>query len=483
LQSHIRLNVREVYPISTSDIFDFPKGFLWGAATSHFQIEGHPIEFGKRLSDWSEWTALEGKIADQTIPDSACEFFKRHSTDIAICKQLNLNAFRLSLNWPILCPEAPAKGQSITLDPEGVEYYRKILSDIKNEGIKTFVTLFHFTLPTWLAQQGGWSFPASVEAFALFADLAARAFGDLVDFWITLNEPLAYAYQGYVVGVWPPGKKHDYLGAFKTVRHMLEAHAKAYAALRASDSNAQVGFAMHWRPFVGKQRWNPLDNMVAYYRNQVFNQLFPMAAQTGELRFPFPIDSQPEVQRLSGPIPGLKETMDFIGLNYYTRELSKFVFSWPVDIFGAKDMEAELDTNCLGWEVYPDGLYQALTSDLVPFAKNADGSKRPIYITENGFPTQFESTLHEGDWSLADDLRVNYLKMHLLAVHRAIKDGANVKGYLYWSLLDNFEWADGLAPRFGLVRVSYPTQERTLRRSGVLYAEIAKRNGLDWAAT
>jgi len=470
--------VLEAATITESDFCQFPTGFLWGAATSHFQIEGHPNEVGKRLSDWSAWAITDGKIADRSNADSACEFFVRHATDREICKGLNLNAFRMSLNWPVLCPEEPEAGKSYTLDREAVEYYRTLLSGFKKDGFKTFVTLFHFTLPSWLAHKGGWANPASVDAFALFTELAAKEFGDLVDFWTTINEPLAYAYQGYVAAVWPPGHVGDYLGAFKTVRYMLEAHAKAYEILRAYNRDAQIGFAMHWRPFMPKRKWSPLDNMVSFYRNAVFNEMFPLAVQTGELKFPYPINTNPEVQKLSGHIPKLKGTMDYIGLNYYTRELSEFRFAWPVDIFGVISDEPELATNCLGWETYPDGLFHTLTVDMAPFKYNTDGSVRPIYITENGFPMAFEAAMHEGDWSIDDELRINYLTTHLRAVYRAIKGGVPVKGYLYWSLLDNFEWAEGLLPRFGLVRIAYPSQERTLRKSALVYADIALLNGL-----
>jgi beta-glucosidase len=421
---------------------------------------------------------LDGKIADRSNADQACEFFHRHVQDRDICRHLNLNAFRLSLNWPVLCPDAPVKGEAYRLDPEAVDYYRRLLTSFKEVGIKTFVTLFHFTLPNWIAQKGGWADPGTVEDFAIFAELAVKEFGDLVDFWTTVNEPLAYAYQSYVAAVWPPGHRNDYLSAFKAVRYMLEGHARAYEVLRANRPQGQIGFAMHWRPFMAKRPWSPLDNLVSYYRHSVFNEMFPMAVKTGELKFPYPISSNLEVQRLMGPIAKLKGTMDYIGLNYYTRELSEFRFVWPIDIFGVISNEPELETNCLGWETYPDGLYHTLKNDLMPYKYKEDGSECPIYITENGFPMAFESGLHEGDWSMVDDLRVSYLNSHLLAIHRAIKDGAAVKGYLYWSLLDNFEWAEGLSPRFGLVRVAYPTQERSLRKSALVYADIARLNGL-----
>ncbi|MFN8554720.1 MAG: family 1 glycosylhydrolase [Candidatus Obscuribacterales bacterium] len=456
----------------------FPDGFLWGAATSHFQIEGHPHEMSNRSSDWSEWTTLDGKISDATTADRACDFYNRYSDDIEICRKLNLNAFRLSLNWPALCPEPPQDGKPYTLNAESVAYYRGLLSGLKKEGITTFVTLFHFTLPRWLSDAGGWTSPLSITEFERFAALAAEAFGDLVDYWITLNEPLAYAYQSFVTGAWPPGFRNDYLKAFQCIRYMLEAHGKAYAALHKQTPGKPVSFTMHWRPFTPKHRWNPLDHMVRYYRDYVFNLMFPMAVQTGSLEFPYPLSSNAEVKKISGEIPGLKGAMDWIAVNYYTRELSEFTYKWPIDIFGTASSEYELEVNCMGWEHYPDGLYKTLIYDLSPFKYNSNGTLRPIVITENGFATAFAHDLDEGDWSLADDQRINYLTTHLSALHNAIEDGANVKGYMYWSLLDNFEWAEGLRPRFGLVRVTYSTQERTFRHSASVYAEIAKHNGL-----
>jgi beta-glucosidase len=432
----------------------------------------------ERLSDWSAWTGKDGKIADNSNADDACKFFQGYASDVVICKELNLNGFRMSLNWAVLCPEAPVSGGGYRLNREAVEYYRSLLMGFKANDIKIFVTLFHFTLPTWLSQQGGWANPVSIEAFAYFTELVAKEFGDLVDFWTTINEPLVYAYQGYMAGVWPPGHFGDYLSAFQAVRNMLEGHGRAYEILHTYSQKSQVGIAMHWRPFMPKRSWSPLDNMVSYYRHSVFNMMFPFAVKTGELKFPFPINMKLDLQRLSGPIPKLKGTMDYIGLNYYTRELSEFRFAWPVDIFGVMSKKPELDINCLGWETYPEGLYHALTVELEPFKYNSDGSVLPIYITENGFPMAFDAALHEGDWSISDELRVSYLRSHLRAVHRAIADGAIVKGYFYWSLLDNFEWAEGFLPRFGLVRVAYPSQKRTLRKSALVYAEIAKLNGL-----
>ncbi|HEY9784393.1 MAG TPA: family 1 glycosylhydrolase [Candidatus Obscuribacterales bacterium] len=463
-------------------ILRFPEGFLWGASTSHFQIEGHPLERRTRLSDWSHWTAIAGKIADSTTADVACDFHSRYKSDIEILKSLNLNALRISLNWAVLLPNGNGR-KAKKLNSEAVKYYRELLLELKERGIRSFVTLFHFCLPKWLADRGGWQNPETAEAFGQFAELAAESFHDLADFWITVNEPMPYAYQGYVDGSWPPGEKRNYLGAFQCIRNMLVGHAKAYHALRKVDAGAQVSFANHWRPFAPLRLYSPLDHMVSWYRDRVFNHLFPSAVHTGEISFPAPINMRKAVKSIAGPVEGLQGTLDYLGVNYYTRDLSEHDAAAPFDVFGKSAKAAEKETSCMGWESYPDGLYSILTREIIPYQTSHDGKERPIYITENGFATLFPAHLIEGDWSLTDEFRIKYLVSHLMALHKAIKRGANVKGYLYWSLLDNFEWAEGLKYRFGLVRVAFPTQERTLRKSAHVYAKIAEQNAIDLSMT
>ena len=311
---------------------------MWGAATSHFQVEGHPKEIADRLSDWALWTAEAGRISDNTTADRACEFYSRYEDDIALIKELNLNAFRMSFNWPALVNDHSAEliDQPISarvLDPVQVAYYRNLLGALKAQGVKTFGTLFHFTLPGYLAAKGGWESPTIVEEFEHFSRLCAEAFDDLIDYWITINEPLAYTYQSFISGVWPPGKKSEYLSAFSVIRNMLEGHARAYHAIKAVNAASLISFTMHWRPFVPKNRWNPFDYIARHFRDYVFNHLFPEAVQTGILRFPFPMNSNPYVMKIAGRIDGLKNTCDYLAINYYTRELSQFKFIWPLDLF------------------------------------------------------------------------------------------------------------------------------------------------------
>lgn len=453
----------------------FPKDFLWGVATSHFQVEGNPGEINGRLSDWAGWTALDGKILDSSTADRACDFFSRYEADIELCQSLNLNTFRLSLNWPALLPEP---GQT-TFSAESVDFYKRLLSRLKGHGFKTFVTLFHFCLPSWIAEAGGWNNPKTIEYFERFTELAVAEFGEYVDFWLTLNEPLAYSYQGYIEGAWPPGLKGDYISAFEAIRNMLEGHARSYATIKRLQPNSKVSFTMHWIPFQARNKMSPLDNLARFMRDEVFNQIWMRAVETGNLQFPPPLFFDKRVRKVTGIIPNLRGTLDYLAINYYTRQVCEYDWSnWPPDIFGIRSDMAEFETSALGWEVYPEGLYDLLTKELDPFRYDDDGHSREIYITENGFSSMFSSELTEGDWSLNDELRIQYLLSHIAAMHKAIADGANVKGYLHWSLLDNFEWAEGLRARFGLVRVAYPTLERTLRESAKIYADIAGRNEL-----
>ncbi len=381
----------------------------------------------------------------------------------------------MSLNWPAL---APSQFGRPGLDASSVSYYRKLLETAKAEGLTTFVTLFHFCLPAWLAAVGGWRSHRTVDAFAEYAELAARELGHLVDYWLTVNEPLVYAYQGYVPGTWPPGYRKSYVQAFRAVRGMLEGHARAYHAIRSVLPAAQISYTTHWRPFEARRKWNPFDQVARHLRDQVFNHLFPRAVDQGELRFPYPLCNDSGIQEISGPIATLKGTADFLGINYYTREICEFRPEWPIDFFGAASGTNHPHTNELGWEIYPDGLYFLLTEDVAPYRLNPDRTTRPVFITENGFASVYDAQLDGGDWSLDDDDRIKYLVEHVRAVHQAIAQGVNVKGYFYWSLTDNFEWSDGLQCRFGLVRVAYPTQQRTARKSALVYARIAGGNSL-----
>ncbi len=455
----------------------FPHGFLWGASTSHFQIEGNPFEINNRLSDWSIWANDPSHINDQSSADQACEFFDRYATDLDLLSSLNLNAFRLSLNWAAICPHPPI-GNDLKINKEMIDYYRKVLQMSKDKDIKTFVTLFHFCLPQWLAQEGGWQNEKTAYEFTRFAKIIANELGDLVDFWQTINEPLSYSYEGFIKGVWPPGLKNGYPQGFIALRNMLIGHAAAYKAIHEISKAAQVSYAMIWRPFIPRRITNPLDLLVTYSRNKMFNHFFPMAVQSGYLQCPFPLNLFSELQSLAGPIPDLKDSADYLSINYYTREICEFSLNAPFLPLGIRSDLKTLPINALGWEICPSALLKLLTIDTRSYQKSTTGKDRPIYITENGYASRFSADLSIGDWSLKDEERCDFLHSHLVSIYEAIEAGINIKGYLHWSLLDNFEWAEGLQIRFGLVRIAYPTQERTFRDSARLYAKIAGSNNL-----
>jgi beta-glucosidase len=434
----------------------------------------------ERLSDGSVWASEPGRIVDGTTADQACEFTSRYISDIDLLADMNLNAFRFSFNWAALFPEEKtSEFVERQLREETVDYYLRLLDHLKSRGVKTFGTLFHFCSPRWLANYGGWTSDLAAEEFARFTEKVADRFSGMIDYWITINEPMAFAYQSYIAGIWTPGHSNDFVSAFTAVRNFLSAHALAYECLKSKDDRIPVSYANHWRPFTPENALSPLDQTVSLLRDTVFNHLFPKSVQNGRFELPGIMSASPEIERLQGEIKGLKNSIDFLAANYYTRELSRFKLGWPIDLFGVVSDKPRLKTNSLGWEVYPDGLYNLLTRDLRPYMKAPDGRTLDIFITENGFADSHGSDCSEGPWSLEDPGRVDYLVSHLMAVHRAIANGAPVKGYLHWSLLDNFEWAEGLTPRFGLVRVSYPTQERTLRQSARVYSEIARLNGVD----
>jgi beta-glucosidase len=454
----------------------FPENFLWGVSTSAFQYEGNPQEIIPRASDWSNWTTIPHKISDGSNADIACNFFNSYNSDIELAKSLNLNAFRIGLNWAAL---SPSYTENRKFDREVFAYYRRVLSKIKDLGMVSFVTLFHFGLPRWLSDIGGWNNPATIDAFEKFAHAAATELGDLTDFWLTLNEPMVYLYQGYIKGIWPPGYLHERLRAFEAGRNLLIAHARAYHTIKQADSRAQVGYVNHWRPFIPRNQYSFLDRKTSSLRHELGNLLFFNAIKTGSFEFPHPINSHEYLKRISGPIEGLKSAYDFIALNYYTHEYCHFAFTWPLNLLGVQSNISRLESTPLGWEIYPEGLYEALTLGISPYIFDQEGIEKPVYITENGMATMYAPDLQDGQWSLNDPDRIRFITDHLKVIARAIGKGVNIKGYLHWSLLDNFEWHDGLTPRFGLVRVAYPSQKRDLRDSARFFAEVARNNSLE----
>ncbi len=417
--------------------FRFPKDFLWGAATSAQQVEG-----GNTLNDWSLWEAA-GRVP---ASGAACDHFHRYAEDFDLARSIGHNAHRFSIEWSRI---EPADGE---FSATAIQHYRRVLDALHERGITPVVTLLHYTLPRWLAAQGGWESRDMEARYERYVARMVQEFGDRVSWWLTLNEPVVQVFKGWVIGQWPPGRTFDYATAFQVIRRMLRAHVRAYRTIHRLQPDARVGVAQHVLAFTACDPRRFRDRLSVRFREYVFNQLFVDALHKGTLR-----------------VPGLfwerlpfGRTLDFIGLNYYTRD---FVHNTGIDFPGLVGGTCALDhhehigkRNALGWEVYPEGLAH--------FLKVFRRYKLPILITENGVP------------AATDEDRWTFIYMHLWQVARAIDEGIPVVGYLYWSLLDNYEWADGYRARFGLIGVDFETQKRTVRHSARLFAKVIRRGEL-----
>lgn len=426
--------------METSKTIRFPEGFLWGAATAAHQVEG-----GNRNNDWWEWEHRGGKIADGTTSEAACDQYNRYEEDFDLAKQLGHNSHRLSLEWSRIEPEED------TFSWKEIGHYRRVLEALREREIEPIVTLHHFTNPLWLARDGGWENAKVVEYFTRYAKVVAGELGEVVRFWNTINEPTVYAYESYVEGKWPPGST-SLRSASNVTINMLRAHALAYHIIHETSPGpaCEVGIAKHMRVFDPLRSYHPGDRALAWFSDFIFNWWFFDAIETGRLAWPIGIGQK--VQLLAG-------TQDFIGLNYYTRDMTRFNLLKPHMLFIENVVRPGGVVNDLGWEIYPEGLHRLLM--------RLKKYNKPIYITENGIP------------AVDDSKRLAYLRDHLAQIHKAISDGADIRGYLHWSLLDNFEWAEGLTPRFGLIAMDYETQKRTPRPSAKAYARAATENKLD----
>ncbi|MFZ5917696.1 MAG: glycoside hydrolase family 1 protein [Chloroflexota bacterium] len=413
----------------------FPDGFLWGTATSAHQVEGHNPH-----NDWWEWEQQPGRIAGGGRAQVACDWWHRAEEDFDRAAALGQNSHRLSIAWSRL---EPAEGQ---WDAAAEARYREMLAALRARGLEPMVTLHHFTSPRWLAEDGGWANPAAVARFTRFARRAAAAFGDLVTLWCTINEPVIYAFNTCLGAIFPPGQVS--VGrTLRTLRHMACAHAAAYQAIHEVQPQARVGLVKHQRAFAPANPVSALDGWAAGVRDYLLNRLFMAAVMEGRWLFPLGWGQR------DATLPG---RVDFLGLNYYNSDAIAFDLAAPQNLFAREVRRPNRPPDLPHWwgDPDPDGLYR--------FLKQFGDYGLPIYVTENGW---LDAT---------DEERPYHLVTHLAAVQRAITEGAPVKGYYHWSLLDNFEWAEGFSARFGLIAVDFETQARAVRRSGELYAEICR---------
>jgi len=417
--------------------FHFPADFKWGVATAAHQVEGRNIH-----NDWWNWEQTDGDIKQGHKSELACDWWANAEADFDRAAAMGLNSLRISVEWSRV---EPGPGE---FDESALERYSQMLQGLRERHIEPMVTLHHFTNPSWLAEQGGWENPETIALFARFVRRTVEVLGQHCDLWCTINEPNVYGYLGYLEGTFPPGRS-DFDAARRVVRHLLSGHAAAYREIHALQPGARVGFAHNMNPFDPANPRSPLDRRVTRIADQAFNQSILTALTRGRWTLPLGF----------GLAWKLRRTLDWIGLNYYTRDLIAFDYTQRRTLFGRRlhADDAELLDGGYG-EFYPQGLFRCL--------RRLARLGVPIYVTENGIPD------HD------DDQRPRHLLAHLHQMWRAIQLCHPVMGYYHWTLVDNFEWAEGWTLRFGLIALDPQTQTRTPRRSADLYAEIVQANAI-----
>jgi beta-glucosidase len=437
----------------------FPPEFRWGAAVSAYQIEGAVGEDGRGESIWDRFSALPGNIVGGDSGAVACDSYHRYRDDVRLMRELGLDAYRFSIAWPRILPEG--RGQA---NAAGLDFYDRFVDELLEAGIEPFVTLYHWDLPQALEDRGGWPVRATADAFAEYVELVGTRLGDRVSNWITQCEPWVISWLGYRQGEHAPGRRNE-ADAVAAAHHVLLSHGLAAEVLRREVAEARIGITIDLVAF------HPLteseDDRAAVASSDAFRNRWILDPV---LRGEYPADilerfgSVLPVQH--GDLQTIAAPLDFLGVNYYTRTVVQAdpeggspVF---VDDGGAERTE-------MGWEVYPDGLYELLVR------LRDDYDPPPLYVTENGAAyadRRSNGTVH-------DPRRISYVDRHLAAIARAIEDGVPVHGYFLWSLLDNFEWSFGYSRRFGIVYVDYETLERVPKSSYRWYRDFiaAQRDG------
>ncbi len=444
----------------------FPDNFLWGVATSAYQIEGAVDADGRGESIWDRFSHEAGRTEGGGTGDVACDHYHRWRDDLDFLVELGVNAYRFSIAWPRLFPTGRAP-----LERRGLEHYDRLIDGLLERGITPLVTLYHWDLPQALEDRGGWRSRETVERFAEYAATCFAAYGDRVHWWVTQNEPWIVGLLGHLLGIHAPGERD--LGATARVfHHVLLAHGRAVQELRGGGSGGRAGVAFALAPHYPASGAEA-DHEASVASDGFVNRWFLDPVLKGS----YPDDMRQRYEERLGRLDFIREGDlevigtggDFVGVNYYARRVMRAApgrdpFPWevvpPVNAAATTDAETEIT---------PDALIDLLVR------LRHDYGDLPILITENG--AVFGDRPGD-DGRVHDVRRIRYLHDHLAAVHRAIDQGVRVGGYFHWSLLDNFEWALGYAQRFGLVHVDYATQARTLKDSGLYYGRIARANAL-----
>lgn len=427
----------------------FPDDFVWGVATSAFQIEGAALRDGKGPSIWDSFCRQPGTIADNSNGDIACEHYDLWASDLDLVASLGVDAYRFSIAWPRVRPTGAG-----AWNDKGLDFYERLVDGLVDRGIKPYLTLNHWDLPEPLQANGGWAHRDTIYRFVEYAEGIQARMGDRLASIATHNEPWVMAVLGHETGVFAPGIKNR-ATASQVSHHLLLSHGLAVQALRAQGSKAALGIVLNLSPMHPATKTDAdkaqalLEDgkLLRWYMDPLFKACYPQDVLE-HLGADAPRMESGDLKNISTPI-------DFLGVNYYTRSVVSADRSWKAESTG-------LALTDMGWEVYPEGLTELLVR------MHRDYSIPPLYVTENG--GAFKDVMEAGE--VHDALRTNYIERHIAAVAEAMRQGVRMQGYMVWSLMDNFEWAFGYEKRFGIVHVDYGTQVRTLKDSARWYRDF-----------
>jgi beta-glucosidase len=438
----------------------FPNDFRWGVATAAYQIEGAVDEGGRGPSIWDTFSRVPGAVKNGETGDVACDHYHRYAEDVRLMRDLGVNAYRFSIAWPRIFPEGTGEPNAA-----GLDFYDRLVDALLDAGVEPWATLYHWDLPQALQDRGGWPNRETADAFAAYADTVARRLGDRVHNWMTLNEPWVVSFLGHMLGEHAPGLR-DLTAALRTSHHLLVGHGKAVEAVRAAGGpETRVGIVnhmIHIEPATDRpadvDAATRLDGQVnRWFLDPIMRGTYPEDL-VGLYGFATKLDEALPVEDSDMRI--VSTPLDFVGVNYYTRFVVEAAFEPPLML---KIVPQPGEQTAMGWEVYPEGLYDALVR------VHREYGATSVYVTESGAAFDDEVTA-EGE--VRDPRRTAYLESHIAAAARAADDGVPLGGYFVWSLLDNFEWAEGYSKRFGIVRVDYDTQHRTVKESGRWYSRL-----------
>ena len=441
----------------------FEKNFIFGLATSSYQIEGAAVEDGRSPSIWDTFCITPGKVYEGHTGDVACDHYHRYKEDVGILKEIGVNAYRFSISWSRIFPE---NGQ---YNPKGMEFYKKLIDELIRNDINPTVTLFHWDLPIWAYNMGGWLNRDSIKWFQEYALKVFEELNDSVKLWTTHNEPFCTSILGYYLGIHAPGHK-DAREALIAGHHILLSHGAAVEAFREfSFRDRKIGIALNLTPFYSVS--DSKEDIEAAFRgdglsNRWFLDPIFKASYPGDMKKVFNNAAGEFDFIKDGDLQKISIKNDFLGVNYYSRALVKFSQDSKLNY---QSVKGNLKKTAMGWEIYPEGLYDIIVK------LRKEYTQLPIYITENG--AAFDDTLSDKK-RINDVERINYIKSHLLKITDLNQQGADIRGYYLWSFMDNFEWAYGYSKRFGIVYVDFKTQERIMKDSALWYKDVIKNRAI-----